>query len=640
MSPEELDELLLRPVVRQPWAEDIFPEANPIGKKFGAYEVTASIGEGGMSSVYLGCRADRLFEKRVAIKLLWQRSTEVDFGCEWRLLGRLEHPNIARILDAGVTPDGIAYIVMEYVEGTHIHQYCRERGLSDRGIAELFLHVCDAVSFAHSRLVVHQDLKPGNILVDGSGNPVLIDFGVSQILNSDDNLRTHRHHLTPEYASPEQLSGDAPISIASDIYSLGRILDELARAAVRVVRPDLRGIVEQCCREDPDGRYSCVSELRRDLERYLAIRPVSARGGAPLYRSALFLRRGRRTLAVVSLALAMVAAAVLLIARGERARRERTATLRSFAGPVLNGLAAKVHDVPGGLRPAYELRIRSAQYLSKLLEESPGDAELQTELLDVLFSLGSLQGYPSWENMGDPAGSLKTFGRALQIAEGLHQAHPENELYCLYLIHALNYTGTMLAESGDPSAAMAALTRARELNGIQQPKWRDVYSLTLTKIGELLTREGRFDEAKALHDQAVSIRDSYLRSDPKNFRLVRGRSIALLGRAQTLVGAHRYTEALTDLDQIRAGEQAFYKADPVNRTVKWYLARTDEATAFAEAALGRCQSAKRHITAAAKAYSELHREEPDAATHRAGLERSKTFLASLASAGACFDPLR
>ncbi len=192
------------------------------------------IGRGGLGTVYLAARADERFEKQVALKVV-RRGLDTDdilrrFRAERQILAQLEHPNIARLIDAGSTEDGLPYFVMEYVEGQSLLDYCEATGA---GVAErlpLFRKICEAVAYAHQNLVIHRDLKPSNILVTAAGEPKLLDFGIAKVLTPEEDAYTQtipsQRILTPEYASPEQMKG-GKITTSSDVYSLGVLLYEL-----------------------------------------------------------------------------------------------------------------------------------------------------------------------------------------------------------------------------------------------------------------------------------------------------------------------------------------------------------------------------------------------------------------------------
>ncbi|HEX8280523.1 MAG TPA: serine/threonine-protein kinase, partial [Chthoniobacterales bacterium] len=209
-------------------------DETPIGQRLGAYRIVQELGRGGMGAVYLAERADQEFTKQVAIKLL-KRGTDTDevlrrFRSEREILARLEHPNIARLLDAGTTEDGLPYFVMEYVIGARVNDYCFAQNLSVADRLRLFLKICAAVQFAHQNLVIHRDVKPANILITAEGEPKLLDFGIAKLVSLDGGAFQltvqDQQRLTPAYASPEQVRGDA-ITTVSDVYSLGALLYEL-----------------------------------------------------------------------------------------------------------------------------------------------------------------------------------------------------------------------------------------------------------------------------------------------------------------------------------------------------------------------------------------------------------------------------
>src|SRR5881628_273226 len=217
----------------QPYGEKL------VGQRLGAYQVLHQMGQGGMAAVYAAVRADDEYRKRVAIKVVLPYLASEDmvrrFRNERQTLATLDHPNIVRLLDGGTTEQGLPYLVMEYIEGLPIDQYCVSRKLSANERLQLFRVICGAIQYAHQNLVVHRDLKPSNILVTAAGIPKLLDFGIAKLLNPDvfasaiDATRADFRILTPRYASPEQVRGE-PITTATDVYSLGVILYELLTA--------------------------------------------------------------------------------------------------------------------------------------------------------------------------------------------------------------------------------------------------------------------------------------------------------------------------------------------------------------------------------------------------------------------------
>jgi len=319
------------------------------GKKIGAYRVIRELGEGGMAVVYLGERDDQQFRRRVAIKMLrpgvYTAEIVQRFRNERQTLAALDHPNIVKLLDGGSTEDGLPYLVMDYVEGVPIDEFCRSNQLSVRSRLLLFLNVCAAVRYAHRNLVIHRDLKPGNILITKDGVPRLLDFGIAKLLNPEFLqtplvTQTEWRPMTLEYASPEQVRGQ-PVTEASDIYSLGVLLYELlagrrpcrtegqsrleiermicekeperpsgsvAPELRRALEGDLDTIVLKALRKEPKQRYVSVEELSDDIQHHLSGMPVLARNPTLTYRSGRFLRRHRESFATALVALVLLGA--------------------------------------------------------------------------------------------------------------------------------------------------------------------------------------------------------------------------------------------------------------------------------------------------------------------------------------------
>ena len=351
-----------------------------IGRRLGAYEILKLIGSGGMAAVYLAVRADDQYRKRVAIKLI-HPGLEKEAVCrrfrnERQTLAALDHPNIVRLLDGGTTEEGLPYLVMDYVEGQPIDDYCDRHKLTIEQRLQLFRTVCGAVEHAHQNLVIHRDLKPSNILVTAEGAPKLLDFGIAKVLNPEYSAQnvlltqTGMHHMTPAYASPEQVKGEA-ITYAGDIYSLGVVLYELltghrpyrfksytqadvervvceteaerpSTAITRVenyhspegssahlitpesvsrtrggppeklrrrLKGDLDNIVLKALHKEPKRRYGSAQEFSEDIGRHLDHLPVKARRSTAAYRAGKLVRR--RKTEVVASALALVLAAGL-----------------------------------------------------------------------------------------------------------------------------------------------------------------------------------------------------------------------------------------------------------------------------------------------------------------------------------------
>jgi serine/threonine-protein kinase len=342
-----------------------FPEATLAGKRIGAYTLERRLGYGGMGTVWLAHRSDGRYEGRAAVKLLNAaligHPAEQRFIREGSVLARLQHPNIAHLIDAGVAHGQQPYLVLEYVEGERIDRYCETRDLTVEQRIRLFIDVLAAVAHAHRNLIVHRDIKPPNILVTSNGAVKLLDFGVAALLAPEAGAEELTRHaapgLTPEYAAPEQLRGE-PVTTATDVYALGLVLfvllagrtplategktaAEILRATLesdapapsrvavdvrrgRLLRGDLDNIIAKALRRDPAERYAAVESFAQDLRRYLAHEPVSARPTSFAYRAGKFVRRHRG--GIVSAALvgvALVAAVIVTTTQMLEAQRQR-----------------------------------------------------------------------------------------------------------------------------------------------------------------------------------------------------------------------------------------------------------------------------------------------------------------------------
>jgi serine/threonine-protein kinase len=337
-----------------------------LGRCIGPYVIEAEIGRGGMGSVWRAKRTDGRYDASVAIKMLhlaWRgRAGEQHFLLEGRLLARLDHPNIARLIDAGVLEDGQPYLVLEYVEGRPIDAYCAHGALDAEARIRLILDVTDAVAHAHRHLIVHRDLKPSNVLVTQQGTVKLLDFGIAKLVDASSEAaptRTMLQGLTPRYAAPEQLLGN-PVTTATDVYALGTMLYELlvgrhpfagsttaatdaelmyatlttqplrasvaatAQSGRRRTLGDLDNILAKALEKDAGDRYESVGDFASDLRRFLAHEPVQARPYTVGYRAVRFVRRHRGGVASAMLiALALIGTSVFALAQMLEARSQR-----------------------------------------------------------------------------------------------------------------------------------------------------------------------------------------------------------------------------------------------------------------------------------------------------------------------------
>ncbi|MEO8275613.1 MAG: serine/threonine-protein kinase [Thermoanaerobaculia bacterium] len=504
------------------------------------YRLLRPLGEGGMGRVFLAERADGEFRQQVAIKVLsWflggDESAARRFRSERQILARLTHPNIARLLDGGTTAKGQPFLVMEHIEGVPVDQYVEEKHLPLDALLRLFLGICGAVQVAHQNLVVHRDLKPANILVDAHGQPKLLDFGIAKLLSPDasgDAAETRRGEtlLTPRYASPEQIRGEA-IGTSSDIYSLGVILYELlsGRAPYHVTltapaelvraicetepaslsslpaRPnilgsdriprDLDAIVLKALRKEPTERYVSVEAFAEDIERFLDGRPVEARRGGRAYRVQRFARRHRWGLVAAGVFLLTVTAFIVGLERQLReTARQRDAVARE------RDRATAVTNFMVGLFAASDPSEARGHPLTALEILEHGTANVETELASepelratVFDSLGRI-----YSHLGEPARGVPLLEKALTL---LRQASPEprEELYV-----ALHHLGLARLEASRLDEAQALFEEALAMRGKFSPSPNVDFSSALSDLAMLHTQRGEFAPAAELMAQVVA----------------------------------------------------------------------------------------------------------------------------------------
>ena len=498
------------------------------GKRIGPYRVIREIGHGGMGAVYLAARADEAFRKQVAIKLI-KRGLHMEaivqrFRNERQILASLDHPNITRLLDGGTTEDGLPYFVMEYIQGEPIDSYCDARKLNIVDRLRLFQRVCAAVHYAQQNLVVHRDIKPGNVLVTVEGVPRLLDFGIAKLLSPERSQETSAGALTaarlmtPRYASPEQVRGE-PVTTASDVYSLGVLLYELltghspyrlsgrtpaevdraichdepekpSEAISRVeeaVTPqsvsatregtpdklrrrllgDLDNIVLMAMHKEPQRRYGSVEKFSEDIDRHLEGLPVRAHADSWRYRAGKFVSRHRAGVAAAILvALSLLAGMVATawqarVALRERAKAERQFNdVRGLTTSFLFEFHGAIENLPGAT-PARKLLVqRALEYLSKLAEEAHSNRRLQLELAEAYLKVGDVQGNPYEPNLGDTQGAAKSYRKALEISQALTRTVPRDAEARRYLARSYKSVGEVLPVLGNPSEALVNFQQA------------------------------------------------------------------------------------------------------------------------------------------------------------------------------------
>jgi eukaryotic-like serine/threonine-protein kinase len=522
-------------------------ESAPQASVIGPYRVLSLIGRGGMGEVLLAERADGQYEQKVAIKLL-KRGMDSErvlkrFLQERRILARLNHPNIARLLDGGMTEDGLPYFVMEYVEGEPITDFAKAWKLDTRGRVELMLHVCEAVEFAHRNLIVHRDLKPSNILVGASGGLKLLDFGIAKFLTEshDDSLTdTGTRVMTPAYAAPEQILGE-PITTSTDVYTLGLLLYELLigklpargrersgedtmshdsierpsallrRQSVlpditprerakraRELRGDLDTIVLRALRREPERRYASAGALADDLRRWLDGRPVSARRDSRWYRFRKFVSRHRAGVAAGTAAVTALLVGMSLalwqarVARDEARNAQRVTEFLVSIFQAADPVQKKGEDLT-----AQEILDAAVARLPVEFADAPlARADLQLAIAEIRLNRSN---HASAREAAEAA--LATF-RELAPADTLREVRVQRAL------------GTALRELGEHQRSREALDRAVALlRALDQP---ELLSEAIESLSATVHVTGAIDDAIALQNEALAIeRAAWSPGDPR-----------------------------------------------------------------------------------------------------------------------------
>jgi non-specific serine/threonine protein kinase/serine/threonine-protein kinase len=569
------------------------------GDLIGAYEILKEIGHGGMGIVYLARRADQQFERYVAIKVaqsgLAGDPLERRFRSERQIVANLDHPNIARLLDGGTTPDGRAYLVMEYVEGQPLTQWCDAHALGVRERLEIFLEVCAAVQYAHQHLVVHRDLKPANILVTEQRTVKLLDFGIAKLIDPDladgaERTGTLFRLLTPDYASPEQIRG-GPISTASDVYALGVVLYELltgekplkvtgsapaemlwivserepARPSA-VAKPgqskelagDVDTIVLTALRKEPARRFASANALAEDIRRHLSGLPVEARTDTFGYRAGKFVRRHRAGVAAAALVgLALAGGLVMTMREARRARAAEARAERRFndVRKLANSNLFELHDaissLPGST-PAREILLKRAlEYLDDLSREKGADPDLQRELASAYQKVADVLGAPG-ASLGDAKGAEASNRKALEIRQRLAAADPQNRALLLELATSYNAVGEL------PKALEIREKLAKEAPGDMAAQ--RALGLSYFSYSVYHADRKEFDKALDYRRKYVAMAQSVLEASPGDPKAARDLALGYKYLGGALEGLHRPAEGLefyrkaAALDEKRAAE--------------------------------------------------------------------------------------
>lgn len=628
-----------------------------IGRQVGNYRITDEIGRGGMGTVYGAERADDQYQTRVAVKLI-KRGMDTDyilrrFYNERQILANLSHPNIARLLDGGMTDDGLPYFVMEYIDGQPIDRYAEQHNLSTRERLELFRSSCAAVEFAH-HLIIHRDIKPSNILVTADGVPKLLDFGIAKILRAEDEAAdetgTMYRVMTPEYASPEQIRGDR-VTKATDIYSLGVLLYELLtgtrpyrlesrrqedivraicdeepqrpstaaslveartgtdsraerRSLSRTLLGDLDNIVLMALRKDPSRRYTSVQQFSDDIGRHLDGRPVLAHKDSLAYRTAKFVRRN--TVAVASAAAILITLVTGLIvttwqakvARAERSRAERRFNdVRQLANSFMFEVNESIKTSPIKAR---ELLVeRAIEYIDKLSAEEGNDPALQADLASAYERIGDIESELFKPNTGKSSEAVSSHLKALEIRRNLFESEPSPE-------RALQLSGSY-TKVGDLMMIGGKITEAREkyetaVRMLEPVAARNSDDLRIRRrlagcfagLGQVIVRSGSLREALDAYERSLKIFQDMRALEPndQNDRNV-GIVLSFIGFVRQEMGQH--DESVRCYGEWLAIEQKISEKDPSDVVTLGHLSTAHVAYAFALSYIGEPANVRSHM---------------------------------------------
>lgn len=579
-SYDQADDIFLNPVI-----EGVRTVDRLEGRQLGPYRILHRLGQGGMGAVYLAERADDQFRRRVAVKLVRPGYDDGHllrrFRNERQLLAVLDHPNIVKLLDAGVTTDGIPYFVMDYVEGQPIDKYCETRGLSIPERLALFREVCAAVHCAHRNLVVHRDLKPSNILVTPEGAPKLLDFGIAKLLRPEYGtgaigLTRTMQPMTPEFASPEQVTGQ-PITTSSDVYSLGVLLYRLiagkhpyemnTNSAVEVERAicqtiperpsvvarsdtgrkratatsDLDNIVLMAMRKEPQRRYASAEHLSEDIRRYLANLPVTARKDTVRYRATKFTSRHRVGVAAAVLTtIALIAVAAYAGLESGRAKARLDALRHSehfmlfdldnqLRKSLLDGRKALVREATG--------------QIETIAQEAGDDQVLLQDVANGYHKIGDIQGLPGSPNLNQIPEARASYEKSLEVGSAMKPGPNAN----LIIGNAHAGVGRLDLQLGDRPAAekhfQLAMSRYEAAGDLIEA--RHGLMVVWELLGKLEEKKGNYAEAANWYTKSVDrareldrLETSTIRQgDVQTESLLLGLALARLGRLEESVKA-------------------------------------------------------------------------------------------------------
>ena len=601
------------------------------------------------------------------------------FKAERQILANLDHPNIARLLDGGSTEDGQPYFVMECIQGQPLDRYCADRRLTIPERLQLFRIVCSAVQHAHQNLIIHRDIKPSNILVTSDGTPKLLDFGIAKLLEPELAGSTATQTLalmrllTPDYASPEQLRGET-ITTASDVFSLGVVLYELltgrrpkqqkngAAEEFEAEKPSIVGsrleqasddvsatsktligtrevsheklrlrlagdvdnIVLMALRQEPHRRYASVEQLSDDIRRHLEGHPVIARADTFAYRSSKFIRRHKgggavAVLLTVSLMAGMVATLrEAHIARNQQARAERRFNdVRKLSNSLLFDIHDAIRDLPGST-PARKILVTNALiYLDSLAEEARGDLSLQRELAEAYERVGDVQGNPRFANIGDTAGAIESYRKALRLRLALaneRRSPPADRINLASIYEKLSFALGATNDFSDEFATLQSAYPIVELLEVEQkdnPDAQEVIAEVYLAMGQCLSDIGNLAGSLKYYRRSAAIREAITGGSPAFQAQVQMYLAGLydyMGEVRYLQG--NVDEALLLQTKARDTMARLAKSDPRNATFEQFHLQAEFGVGYYLSQEGLNRQALRHYQIALAGYRKLTSSDP------------------------------
>jgi serine/threonine protein kinase len=594
-----------------------------VGQTLGPYTLISQIGQGGMGTVWLAERNDGRFERKAAVKFislaLAGRATEERFKREGSILGRLTHPHIAELLDAGISAEGQPYLILEYVDGSTIDRYCDQHKLDLEARVRLFLDVLAAVAHAHANLIVHRDIKPSNVLATTGGEVKLLDFGIAKLLEGEGQtgaatLLTHQSGspLTPEFAAPEQFTGQ-PVTTATDVYALGVLLylllsgrhpggsnlhapAELLKAVLeteplrasdaataddskliaesrdttpdklrRLLRGDLDTIIAKALKKAPAERYSSVTALADDLQRYLKQEPISARPDTITYRTRKFVHRNRGVVALATVALSAVIVGSGVAVYQARIAERRFQDVRKLAHTFVFDLHDEVAKLDGSTKVREMMVQTGLQYLDNLAKNAGGDLELQKEIAAGYMKIGNAQGFPTQPNLGRIADAMASYRKAGDIYERIAR---KNGAYLPDLAaYYRSYAGLFRFDQPQRArelyeAAIQTLDRLRAHQPLD-PAQENLYTRAWCNVGDIDEDVDNYQQAWTEFARCSELAHAQLnrKRDKESLSMI-AESAERVGTAAQELGHLR--EALQAFDEEETAVRELLAAEPLN----------------------------------------------------------------------------